>query len=59
MGVSECNVETILYDTYNGFKITCNHPMMRNILDLLDKAGVSDEYATPIFDKNNLLENIF
>lgn len=53
LNFTEATANKILHDTYSHFKVTHDHPMLKNILTILDKAGVIDEFTTPYFETIN------
>lgn len=53
MGFSEEDVKMILDETYMGFQLTKQHPKLKNILAILDKAGIFDEFTMPYFQQRN------
>ena len=55
MGFSSNEADEILDDTYGHFKITRHHPMLKNMLNVLTKAGVVDEFVSPHLKENNWL----
>ncbi len=40
-------VDTMLKDVYNGFKLTNAHPMLNNILNLLERCEMLDKFTLP------------
>ncbi len=40
LGLTEYEAEEVIDDTYGHFRVTSNHPMLKNILIVLQKAGV-------------------
>lgn len=49
LNFSDLDADLILNDVYAGFSLTRNHPMLMNILNLLEKSGMRDEYISPSF----------
>jgi hypothetical protein len=49
LGISSDSADEVLSDTYANFKLTSDHPMLKNILMQLEKAGVMDDIMLPIF----------
>ena len=49
LNFSETEVDSILNDTYAGFSLSSSHPMLGNILNLLEKSAVLDEFTLPYF----------
>lgn len=53
--LGDAEISQIIDETYGGFKVTQQHPLLKNILRQLNKAGVIDEYTTPAFSKKQWL----
>jgi hypothetical protein len=53
LNFSEQESDLILNDTYGGFELTSKHPMLSNIITILTKAKIMDEYTLPQFKKRN------
>ncbi|BAZ71134.1 hypothetical protein NIES4106_59310 (plasmid) [Fischerella sp. NIES-4106] len=51
IGFSDEEASKIVEDTYGGFKLTKHHPMLKNIIILLDKTGVFDQFTLPKFEE--------
>ena len=49
LGLHPDEADEILNDTYASFQLTRHHPMLKNILCVLSKAGVMDEFVCPYF----------
>lgn len=49
IGFSQQEASKIVEDTYGGFKLTKDHPMLKNIITLLDKTSVFDTFTLPKF----------
>lgn len=47
MGFSDEESREIFDDTYQGYVLSKNHPMLKNILYLFEKSGLSDEILNP------------
>lgn len=55
IGFSNESANEILNDTYAGFKLTKQHPMLNNVLTQLTRSGVIDALTTPYFEEKNWL----
>ncbi len=55
MGFKLKEAQGILDDTYGLFEISSAHPKLNNILRVLEKANVIDEFVKPIFKKEGWL----
>ena len=55
LGLTSCQVDEIINDTYGNFQVTQHHPMLKNIISILNKAGVLDEAVSFEFRKKNWL----
>ena len=49
LGFSDIQSQQILDETYGGFKLNKQHPMLKNILMLLDKTEILDNFTLPQF----------
>lgn len=50
LGLDENVAEQIIQDTYGSFEVTSYHPMLKNILTILDKANVIDTFMASQFE---------
>lgn len=55
MGFSAPEANDIVRDTLAHIQLSPYHPMLKNILIILTKAGVMDEYTTPYFEQKRWL----
>jgi len=55
LGLSEKSANEAIDDTYGGFKLSQHHPMLKNILLILSKAGVLDDFVEPHFRAEGLI----
>ena len=53
MGLSACAANEVLNDTYKGFKLSKQHPMLKKILFLLETTGVTDDIVLPHLKEKN------
>lgn len=51
IGLSIEETKEVLDDTYGEFKLTKEHPMLKNILNILEKTRVLDEYSLKGFQQ--------
>lgn len=53
IGLSIEETKEVLDDTYGEFKLTKEHPMLKNILNILEKTRVLDEYSLKGFQQRD------
>ncbi len=53
IGLTDQEIQEAINDTYGGFELTKEHPMLNNILNILEKANVLDRYTSKEFKQRN------
>jgi len=53
LGLTDSEISQIMHDTYSGFKVTINHPLLKNIMKQLTRCGVLDNFTLSEFKKRN------
>ena len=55
IGLKYREIEEAIRETYGTFKLTKDHPMLKNLLNILDKSKLLDEYSSNGFKQRNWL----
>ena len=53
IGLNSKQSELVINDTYNNFKVSKNHPLLKNIISIIQKSGMlNGEYSKPFVKEN-------